>query len=218
MTYKESQMGKASVWLRLVLIAVILFSISSVVYFLLSSTAYLQRGMDLIGTTYLVSVCIPILIGTLILTGLLINGWSPTNGKGYVKFFLGIVLIILFAATLIGSVNSNGWTKQKMESDTLKMTADGAYEYRIDLINLFQRNSRARLYLKNVDSGEESYIPVNIKTRKLVSIGVGKVNHWVKLEPTNNSLEYILYTTQELRLPEERFKIDIPSGTSSPLD
>jgi len=108
---------------------------------------------------------------------------------------------------------------EKIESDSVKVTVDKKYEYRIDLINLFQRNSHARLYLKDLGSGKETYIPVDIQTSKIVGLVVGKVNHWVMLEPTDNSFQqYILYTTRELGIPEEKFKIDTIAGTSSRMN
>ncbi|WP_410512410.1 hypothetical protein PaeBR_20765 [Paenibacillus sp. BR2-3] len=201
-------------WLRLLLIVVIIFSTSSFVWFLLGSTAYFQRGMDIIGTTIFWGAGIPVLLFVGLFTILLIKRWTPTSGVEYVGICVGLLLSMLLSAALIQSVSTHGWANEKIESDSIKITADEKYEYRIDLINLFQRNSHARLYLKEVGSGEEMYIPVDIQTRKIVGLGVKKVNHWVMLEPTGNAFQYILYTTKELGIPEEKFEIDIIAGTS----
>ncbi|MNR54061.1 hypothetical protein D3C85_1741850 [compost metagenome] len=61
-------------------------------------------------------------------------------------------------------------------------------------------------------------IPIDIQTRTIVGLGVKKVNHWVTLEPTDNSSRYILYTTEELGIPVEKFKIDIVAGTSERVE
>ncbi|MNN76671.1 hypothetical protein D3C81_1930730 [compost metagenome] len=61
-------------------------------------------------------------------------------------------------------------------------------------------------------------IPIDIQTRTIVGLGVKKVNHWVTLEPTDNSSCYILYTTEELGIPVEKFKIDIVAGTSERVE
>jgi hypothetical protein len=203
------------VLLRLLLIVVILFSASSFVWFLLGSTAYFKRGMDIMGTTYFWGVGIPVLLFAILFTMLLIKGWTPTSGGQYVAVFIGLLISILLSAALTQSVSTHGWANEKIESDSVKVTADKKYEYRIDLINLFQRNSHARLYLKNLGSGEETYIPVDIQTSKIVGLGVKKVNHWVMLEPADTASQYVLYTTKELGIPEEKFKIDILAGTSS---
>jgi len=174
--------------------------------------------MDIIGTTYLMGAGIPVLFFAVMFTVLLIKGWTPASGTYYAGICVGLALTILLSAVLIHSVSSHGWTKEKIESDSLKTTADGKYEYRIDLVNLFQRNSYARLYLKNVSLEEEIYIPTEIQTRKLITLAVGKTNHWVILEPTDEPSRYILSTTNELRIPEEKFEIDIATKTSKRLE
>jgi len=203
------------IWLRLLQVAVILFSASSFVWFLLGSTAYFQRSMDIIGTTIFWGAAIPVLLFVGLFTILLIKGWTPTSGGQYTSVFIGLLVSVLLSAALIQSVSAHGWANEKIESDKVKVTVDNKYEYRIELINLFQRNSHARLYLKDLGSGKETYIPVGIQTSKIVGLGVKKVNHWVMLEPTDNVSEYILYTTKELGIPEEKFKIDILAGTAS---
>lgn len=203
------------VWLKVLLIIAIVFSTSSVVWFLLGSTAYFQRGMDIIGTTLFWGAAVPVLLFVGLFTIMLIKGWTPTSGGQYAAVFIGLLVSILLSAALIQSVSTHGWANEKIESDSVKVTADKKYEYRIDLINLFQRNSHARLYLKDSGSGKETYIPIDIQTSKIVGLGVKKVNHWVMLEPTDTASEYILYTTKELGIPEEKFKIDILAGTSS---
>lgn len=110
-----------------------------------------------------------------------------------------------------------GWFKDTIRSDTLKNTTDQRYEYRIDLVNLFQKNSYATLYLKNTASGEEKNIPIDIQTKKITGIGIKEINNWGTLEPTDIFSLYILSTTEELRVPEEKFEIDIKKGTSSRL-
>lgn len=203
------------IWLRLLLIMLIIFSASSFVWFLLGSTAYFQRGMDIKGTTYLWGAGIPVLLFAILFTTLLIKGWAPTSGIDYVGICVGLVLTTLISAALIQSVNTHGWATEKIRGDSLKITADEKYEYQIELINLFQRNSSARLHLKDVGSGKELYIPIDIQTRQIVGLRVSEVNHWVKLEPTDHPSQYILYTTKDLGITEEKFIIDITAGTSS---
>lgn len=206
------------IWLRLLLIGIIIFSAFSFVWFLLGSTAYFQRGMDIIGTTYLWGAGVPVLLFAVVFTILLIKEWTPTSGVDYVGICVGVGLSILLSAVLIQSVNTHGWANEKIRSDTLKISADGKYEYRVDLINLFQRNGHARLYLKNVSTGEETYISTEIQVRKIKTLAVGEVNHWIKLEPTDNVSHYILNTTKELGIPEEKFEIDIATRTSRKLE
>lgn len=198
-----------SIWLRFLLIGIIIFNAVSFAWFLWGATAHLQRGMDIIGTTYLWGAGFPVLLFAVVFAILLIKGWAPTSGVDYVGICIGGGISILLSAVLIHSVNTQGWENEMIVSDTLKMSADGTYEYRIDLINLFQRNGHARLYLKNVSTGEETYISTEIQVRKIKTLAVDEVNHWIKLEPTDNVSHYILNTTKELGIPEEKFEIDI---------
>lgn len=203
---------------RFLLIVVTLFSISSFIWFLLGATAYFQRGMDIIGTVYLWGLGFPSLIVAILFTRLVIKGWKPVNITSYIGIGIATTLSILLSISLILSVGNHHWTDERIESDSIKMTEDEKYEYRIDLINLFQRNSRARLYLKDTSSGEEVSIPVDIQTRKLVGLSVGKINHWVQLELLDNSSNYILRTTKDLRIPEETFEIDIATKTARRME
>ncbi|MNW44671.1 hypothetical protein D3C74_219100 [compost metagenome] len=206
------------IWLKFVVIVIIVLSASSFVWYLLGATAFFQRGMDIVGTTYLLIAGIPVLLSAILFTLLLIKGWFPTSGVHYIGMCVGLVISILLSAILIYSVNSHGWTKEEIQSDSLQTTVDGKYEYRIELINLFQRNSNARIYLRDVGSDEEKYIPVNIQTRKIIVLGVKDVNHWIILEPTDKPFVYFMSTTKELGIPEEKFEIDIATRTSRKLE
>ncbi|RRJ63431.1 hypothetical protein EHV15_11230 [Paenibacillus oralis] len=119
------------VWLRLLLIMLIIFSALSFVWFLLGSTAYFQRGMDIKGTTYLWGAGIPVLLFAILFTTLLIKGWAPTSGVDYAGICVGLVSTRLISAALIQSVNTHGWANEKIRSDSLKITADERYEYQI---------------------------------------------------------------------------------------
>lgn len=205
-------------WFKVVVVSILILSVSSLIWFIAGSTAYFQRGMDIVGTAYLILIAVPLLGLVLGFTQILLEGWTPATSVHHFGVFVGILLSIVLCVILIHSVASNGWTEKKIESDSLKITADGKYEYRIELINLFQSNSNARLYLKEVESEEEKYIPINIQTREINSLIVGKVNNWVILEPAKNSSRYFLSTTEKLRLPQEQFEIDVEKGSSRKLE
>lgn len=205
-------------WLKILVVLIIVFSTSSLLWFLFGSTAYFQRGMDIVGTTYLLLVGIPIILLILLFTILLIKGAVPSSGIHYIGLCVVLVVSIILSVVLIYGVNSSGWAKEKIESDSLKITADGKYQYHIDFINLFQRNSYARLYLKDISTGEEKFIPVNIQTRQIKTLVVGKVNHWIILESTDVPSLYILSTTDKLRISAEKFQINISEGASSRLN
>ncbi|GAA0352391.1 hypothetical protein [Bacillus horti] len=86
------------------------------------------------------------------------------------------------------------------------------------MINVFQRNSHAQLYLKNISTGEEKNIPTDIQTKKMVGLRVKDVNHWVILEPSDGLHQYTLSTTKELGIPIEKFEINVNTGAVKRLE
>lgn len=107
------------IWLKLLLIIQIIFSVSAFAWFLLGSTAYFQRGMGITGTFYFWGAGIPVLLLATLFTILLIKGWSPTSRVDYVGICVMLVITTLIALSLIQSVNTNGWANEKIRSDSL---------------------------------------------------------------------------------------------------
>ncbi len=119
---------------------------------------------------------------------------------------------------MVKNVNTAGWITEIVRTDPLKLTQDEEYEYQLELVNLFQRNSKARLYVKSVETAEVKRIPIAIRTKDIEVIFSGKDTHWVKLEPSGESDIYILNTTKRLTEPEETFEVNIKKGTSRRLE
>ncbi len=202
-------------WLKSLWLVATMFSAASLIWFIFGSTANFQRPLDLVNSVTLTFVGIPSLLLTATSVVLLLKKWNPAaSGLAYIGFYSGVIVLLVLSMVLIKSVSSQGWLTEKVTSDSLKITSDEKYQYRIDLINLFQKNSYAKLYVKNVATNEEVSIPVDIETDKIVGLGIKETNNWVTMEPSEASNRYVLYTTKELGIPEEKFKIDIASRTS----
>ncbi len=202
-------------WLKSLWLVATMFSAASLIRFIFRSTANFQRPLDLVNSVTLTFVGIPSLLLTATSVVLLLKKWNPAaSGLAYIGFYSGVIVLLVLSMVLIKSVSSQGWLTEKVTSDSLKITSDEKYQYRIDLINLFQKNSYAKLYVKNVATNEEVSIPVDIETDKIVGLGIKETNNWVTMEPSEALNRYVLYTTKELGIPEEKFKIDIASRTS----
>jgi hypothetical protein len=205
-------------WLKILWVVAIVISFASLAWFLLGSTANFQRSLDLIATITLIFFWIPSLVLTILAILLLIKGWTPSSNGAYAGFFFGVILLLLLSVFLVKGVNTNGWLTERITSDSLKITSDKKYEYRIDLINVFQKNSRARLYVKNVSTGKEMDVPVDIHTKKIVVLMTRKEGmDWVLMEPTDSPDRYNLFTAEELDIPQEQFEIDVVTETSRRL-
>ncbi|MFC5405721.1 hypothetical protein [Cohnella soli] len=209
---------RVQIWLKVIWSFASLFSLFSLLWFILGATANFQRSLDLVSSVTLVFVGIPTFVITVLSIRLLFKGWIPTGGGMNVGLYSGILILFALSAVLIKSVHTEGWLSEKVTSDSIKYTLDNKYEYRIELINLFQKNSWARLLVKSVTTKEVKTIPVDIPTDRIAGIGTKKVNNWVWLEASEVLNHYTLFTTKELGIPEMKFDIDIASGTSQRLE
>ena len=72
-----------------------------------------------------------------------------------------IILLILLSVPLYKNVNISGWLIEDVDTDSKQITTDNQYEYCIELVNTFQRNSSVRLYLKNMQNNEEIRIKLD---------------------------------------------------------
>ncbi len=209
-----------TIWIKVLLIVGILVNVVAMMWFLLGSTANFNRSLDLVSTVMLLKVWFPSLILVVIAITILIKGWAPTNYIYLVAVCLIIVTLLYLAVPLFKGVNTQGWLNDNIVSDPLKLTSDGKYEYRLELINLFQRNSRERLFLRDVSTGQEIYISVYINTKDKHGLYVRSGDDWMWaiLSPTNDPHQYMLTTTEILRLPEKRFFIDVTRGISTKIE
>ncbi len=208
------------VYLKIIWVVALVINIACMTWFLIGSTANFQRSFDIISTIYLVFFWIPSIILTIVSIRLLIKGWVPSGNAAYVGFIFGVLLLLIFSYNLFQGVNTRGWLTEVITSDSLKVTSDKKYEYRIDLINVFQKNSHARLFVRNRSTFEEMEIAVDIHTNNIIVLGINRTeeNHWVLMEPTDTKDHYILATTREVgSIFGERFEIDIGTRTSKRL-
>lgn len=200
------------------MIGTVILDILSLILFYLGATAFLQRTIDLIGTVIIMLMGVPNIILALLIITLLIKKWTPTNKFEFGFIIIVIIISISLSIGLVKSFADYGFPKDRVNSDTLKTTIDEKYEYHIDLVNLFQRNSWARLYVKDIDTDEEMFIRIPIQTRNISGISIGEINHWVLLTPTDNEAHYILQTTNEFPLRGKQFEIDMQAGIATSLE
>jgi len=89
------------------------------------------------------------------------------------------------------------------------------FEYRLDLINVFQRNSSARLFLRDIETGEVKNIALPMDTSRIAVISDMSIpSRWITMEPADTSYLYIVTTENELerQLNAETYKVDIIAG------
>lgn len=198
--------------IRVIWALVILVNLSAVMWFILGTTANFQRGIDLVSTVVLVYFGIPSILLIILSIILLFKRWPPSSLWGIIAVSIIIISMLSLSPILFKNVNTSGWLTENITTDTLQKTTDGQYEYQLELINLFQKNSYARLYLKNIPTSEEMRIPLDIPVTKIRGLSEGKVNYWITLEATSKTDAYILYTTSKFPLPIEKYEVDVKIG------
>lgn len=117
-------------------------------------------------------------------------------------------------------MNTQGWIYDEISRDPIISTTDGKYEYSVELINLFQKNSRERLYLMNLRTGEIIYIGIDINDDEIHGIRdrSGDDWKWALLIPTEVPDNYELTTTDYLPVKKKKLLIDIKHKTAQRLE
>ncbi|TGV29180.1 hypothetical protein EN829_041185 [Mesorhizobium sp. M00.F.Ca.ET.186.01.1.1] len=201
-------------WLKVMWVITILVNLSGVIWFVLGSTANFQRDIDLISTVVLVYLGIPSILLIVVSSFLLLKKWSPSRWWEVIGVFMIMIAMLVMTPHLYKNVETSGWLTEKLETDSIQQTSDQRYMYCLELINLFQQNGSARLYLKNANTREELRIAVDLPLNKIQGISWGEVPRFIQLEPTNDANIYILHTTESFPIPNEKFEIHIQEKTS----
>jgi len=135
-----------------------------------------------------------------------------------------IVLVVLMLPALFISYQlyqntyTSGWLTENVTADTIQLTADGKYEYNIELINVFQKNSYARVYLKNIATAEEQRIRLESPVKNIHGYSTGREFYWITLESGSQTDKYLLKTNKEYPLPEEIYEVDVSRGEAIKLN
>lgn len=206
-------------WLRSVWIFATVVNAVSIIWFLLGSTANFQRHLDWVGFLTLLLIWIPSLALVMISSNFLLKKWVPLDNLTYVGVFVVIFLLLSLSAPLFEGVTLRGWLYDNVYSDPIKLTSDGRYEYQTQLLNTNQKNRHERLYVRNVSTGEQLYITIDINTDELEGLSEGVKNWaWAIMKPTDVPNQYELSTTEYLHMPKKKFLIDIRAGVSQRLE
>jgi len=221
----QKRSDKMTIFIRTVwIIATAVLSLA-IIWFLLASTAFFNRGIDLVETFIFIFVWAPALVVTVLLWIWLRKGWMPKELNSQIMLLAIIIaLTIGFSTALFNRATPYGWLIPVVRSDWTQTTSDGKFEYRLEVINLFQRNARAQLYVRSIYTGDEMIIPTGINARELTTLPMHNRSHseelilsrvWSNLVPHETSATiYILSTTEILRINIERFEINMETGTA----
>ncbi|MCL2717360.1 MAG: hypothetical protein FWE14_01060 [Lachnospiraceae bacterium] len=216
---------------KLIWIFAIVITFISLLWFLVGTTAFFQRGIDLETSFLYIFLWLPALLFIAVSIFALKKGWMPNHIYAQINLILVILfLTIVFSINLIKGVNPKGWLEERIFSDYIQITFDDKYEYQLELINPFQKNSYTQLYIKNISSGEEIRIPIDIQTKDIRESfhlssdprKVPSVKEWVWSEMENGNKEniYILTITEGFKREGkiEVFEIDMELRKSQRIE
>ncbi len=197
----------------------------SMIWFLLGSTACFQRKVDLVSTVVFLVVWLPAFSFVILSVLIFKKGWVPVNVLSRIGLVIAVIVIsLVFIITLIRHTSMYGWIKENVIKDYTQSTIDKKYEYRLELVNMFQKNSYARIYIKDIKNYEETKIPLDIPTREK-SVIIGGEEYmisetdvllvWSKLVPSETEDIYVLTTTETFDEGKiYRFQIDMKDKTA----
>ena len=216
-------MAKIKIFFNTIWITAIVIVTLSLIWFLLGTTAFFKRGIDLVTTVYYLWIWIPALLFTSISIFLLKKGWFPKSLTVQIGLILVIIILtIFFSKNLFSQVNTEGWLHETSEKDFFQTTKDGKYKYQLELINLFQRNARAQLNVKDLATSEAMVLSIDIKLDDIGAILPRSENEtieeeillwrWSELNPTDVATVYTL-TTINLTSNQEVFEINMTEKT-----
>ncbi|MDR2572085.1 MAG: hypothetical protein LBD23_17545 [Oscillospiraceae bacterium] len=201
----------------------------SMIWYVLATTAFFNRRVDLDDVPYYMLIWAPALIFNVVSIILLIKNKIPSNKIAQIVLILLIVAVTVFISFMLFlNVDVRERLRDKITRDSIQITSDEKYKYRLELVNLFiSRNNHAQLYVKEISTGEEFYIPVSIRMREIKGLSVpGSTNSkesrlfwvWSNMIPSDTEETYILTTTERLKSEIEVFEIDMETMTSRRIE
>jgi len=166
----------------------------------------------------------PLAILTIIVIICLAFGRMPHNTSTQAVLTVIIVSITVFNVFVAPlPIKTEGWQTERISTlGVVQITEDGQYEYFLEIINSSQSNSSARLFVRNIATGEEMKIPLDMKNKKITIYLAHTTNEmlaWSHLVPSEISQSiYSLTTTEHLNKEIETFEIDMETKTSRRIE
>jgi len=173
---------------------------------------FANRTIGLMDTFFLVLVGIPVLlVVTAFLIAIIFSIICLVDllSKKSKKYFSLAKIIILSSSMIVGSVlitfssfgfisimGSNAY--EWYFNDSMRPTDDGLFEYRLELVFPFQRNARLRLFVRDVVTGEEFHVPIDVDVGGIggvVAASGGEFQRriiWARMMPAEEFEQYLL--------------------------
>ncbi|OWA37568.1 hypothetical protein B9G55_05820 [Saccharibacillus sp. O16] len=180
----------------------------SAVWMILGLTANFQKPIDLVGTVSLILIGIPLIAASVICLYFCFSRRVSINLTVRMVVIVVSMVVLGVAWPTLNGIPKEGWLRESITTDVIKTTADQQYQYRIEFINLYQKNQHSRLFIKSLESAEETRIAIDLPMSEINGL-IESHADWVTLTPTDSTDIYHLSTTDELPIPIEHFEINV---------
>jgi len=207
-------------------IAAIAILVFSLLWFLFGTTAFFQRGVDLETTFLYIIFWTPVLIITLAVVSVLVlkfdwvtSATTIVSGQRLLALFI-MLIAIGSASASIHLTPTEGWLTERVQSDIMQTTPDGKYEYRVEVINKFQKNAYMRVYVKNVTTHSDARIRLDVQPKETIITSAGSYPReaWFAMYRASEDNVYILSTTKFYYTTYAAFEIDMRTNTSNRIE
>ena len=196
----------------------------ALLYFWIGSTAFFNRAPGTSWGFYFMFIGLPVAVLIVISIICFIVGWMPRSDSSLSLMILVILFIsfmVIFMAPL--PIEQEGWVTEQVDTiGFMQTTDDGKYEYTLEIVNSFQNNSQARLFVKDISTGEETRIPLDMANERItinLSRSINEDRAWAHLVPSEVSPSiYLLTTTEYLNNQIEVFEICMETRTSRRIE
>ena len=227
-------MTKAQKITASILVTITIINTLAILRWIYGMTSGFNRIPDLIQTILIVIAVVPLL--AMVIISIAFTA-SVKTSKKETRYVAPIVLGV-FTALIAGYILSIPMnTDDRVVGDTMRPTDDGLFEYRVEIINPFQRNTRIRVLVREESSQEEILIYLNIPAREIGGhTDISGNTIWARMESLGMEGQYVLrfpaglsfrniyingisYRTRELfTVGDSSFLIDIPNRTATRIE
>jgi len=206
--------------IRLIWIALTAFNTFAIVYFVIGVTAGFHRSIFTQGPSGVLTAFIILPLVVLLTTFSIVKQVQCWHTGQFISWeaIICILIAVLLASMMPGAVNPRGWLYDFVSSSKLETSQDRRYEFQFEIVNGNQRNSSDRIFLRDISTGEEIYIALDVERDYFD--GDLLFNGSTMMESSNDSGKYIARVIPSKHATWEQevaFEIDISNRTSRRL-
>ncbi|CAM4107896.1 hypothetical protein GCM10007362_34090 [Saccharibacillus endophyticus] len=184
-----------------------------VIWMVLGYTAAFQMIPDLIGTVVMVLEGIPMLLLSVLS---LIMSFGRPRWSGRILRILVLsasIFLISIAWNSVKELSPEAWLTERVDSNMFKITEDDRYVYQIEIVNRYQRNEHARLFVERRIGAQEKYIELDLSSAEMSGMLYSEYD-WGELTLKQGKYIYLLSPSPERGNADWQFEVNMADWTA----